>query len=81
VAASEICQHTVEALVSAVQERMPTSMRDVVLRAEALRQWFFGGYRESVEEWADRDTRGQGYCFAKLYEAAVVVGGSDANDA
>ena len=81
VATSEACQAIVQTLVSAIHERPATSMRDVTLRAEALRQWFFGGPREPVREWANRDPHGEEYCYAKLYEAAVIVGGFHANDA
>lgn len=79
--ASEACQHTVEALVSAIHERPASGIRDVILRAEALRQWFFGGPREALAEWRELNPTGQEYCFAKLYEAAVIVGGINANDA
>jgi hypothetical protein len=81
VAKSEKRQAYVQALVSAIHERPVTGLRDVALRAEALRQWFFKGPYEPVSEWADRDPHGQEYCYAKLYEAAVIVGVSNANDA
>lgn len=69
----------VESLVGSIHERTPTSMRDVALRAEALRQFFFGGHHESLKPFegcdAEREARGEDYAFAKLYEAAVIVTG------
>lgn len=74
VAESDAREAVVEALVEAIHDRTPTSMRDIALRAEALRQFFFGGHQECINEWAD----GGDYAFAKLYEAAALVtGGGD----
>lgn len=75
VAESEAREEFVQSLVSAIHERKPTSMRDLALRTEAMRQWFFDGHRECVGEWADRDTQGPDYCLAKLYEAAAILTG------
>ena len=75
VAESDARQAVIRDLVEAIHKRNPTSMRDIALRAEALRQWFFGGYRECVDELADHDTAGPDYYFAKFYEAAVIVAG------
>lgn len=75
VAESEAREEFVQSLVSAIHERKPTSMRDLTLRTEAMRQWFFDGHRECVGEWADRDTQGPDYCLAKLYEAAAILTG------
>jgi hypothetical protein len=78
VAESDAREAVVQGLVKAIHKRKPTSMRDLALRAEALRQWFFGGHRECLDEWADRDACGPDYCLAKLYEAAVILtGGGD----
>lgn len=75
VAESDARQAVIEALVEAIHERTPTSMRDVALRAEALRQYFFAG---PVEMLAEVGCGGQDYALAKLYEAVVLVtGGSD----
>lgn len=75
VAESEARENFVQSLVSDIHERKPTSMRDLALRTEAMRQWFFDGHRECVGEWADRDTQGPDYCLAKLYEAAAILTG------
>ena len=76
VAESDARQAVIEALVEVIHERTPTSMRDVVLRAEALRQYFFAGPAEMLKEIG---CDGQDYAMAKLYEAAVIVaGGADA---
>lgn len=71
VAESDAREAVVEALVEVIHERTPTSMRDIALRAEALRQFFFGGHQECINEWTD----GGDYAFAKLYEAAAIVTG------
>ncbi|WP_139247942.1 hypothetical protein [Hyphomicrobium sp. CS1GBMeth3] len=77
VAESDAREAVIRGLVEAIHKRKPTSMRDIALRAEALRQFFFDGHRECVGEWADRDTNGPDYCLAKLYEAAVIVTGGE----
>lgn len=77
VAESDAREAVIRGLVEAIHKRKPTSMRDIALRAEALRQFFFDGHRECVGEWADRDTDGPDYCLAKLYEAAVIVTGGE----
>lgn len=76
VAESDTRQAVIEALVEAIHARTPTSMRDVALRAEALRQYFFAGPSDMLREIG---CDGQDYAMAKLYEAAVIVaGGGDA---
>lgn len=76
---SEAREAVIRGLVEGIHKRQPTSTRDIALRAEAMRTWFFGGHRECVGEWADRDTGGPDYWLAKLYEAAVIVtGGANA---
>lgn len=61
----------VEALVSDIYERTPRSLQDIALRAEALRQWFFGGHTTAIDECHD----GPSTALAKLYEAAAIVTG------
>lgn len=77
VAESDAREAVVDSLVEAIHAREPKSMRDVALRAEALRQFFFGGHRECVEEWSDRDWQNRDFYLAKLYEAAAIVAGGD----
>ncbi len=77
VAESEALEAVVSCLVEAIHERTPASVRDIALRAEALRQWFFGGHRECLDAWTGRDHFAAEYCFAKLYEAAVIVTGGE----
>ncbi|MBX9842595.1 MAG: hypothetical protein K2Z80_12380 [Xanthobacteraceae bacterium] len=75
---SDAREAVVESLVAGIYERTPTSLRDVTLRTEALRQWFFGGYATAIDECHD----GPSTALAKLYEAAAIVtGGGHANDA
>lgn len=71
VADSDAREAVVEALVADIYERTPQSMQDIALRAEALRQWFFGGHTTAIDECND----GPSTALAKLYEAAAIVTG------
>lgn len=70
VAESDAREAVIRGLVEAIHERTPTSMRDVALRAEALRRYFFAGPSDMLREIG---CDGQDYAMAKLYEAAVIV--------
>lgn len=81
VAESDARQLICEALADAIYTRKPVEIRDVVLRAECLRQYYFGGHRECLKPFdgddPDREKQGEDYAFAKLYEAAVLLAGGD----
>jgi hypothetical protein len=73
VAESDAREVVVDGLVEAIHERTPTSMRDIALRAEAFRQFFFDGPAHCMRDWGETDCIT--FHMAKLYEAAVIVSG------
>ena len=73
VAESDAREAIIEAFVESIHERTPTSMRDIALRAEALRQFFFDGPAHCFKDWGETDCIT--FHMAKLYEAAVLVAG------
>lgn len=77
-AESDRCQAVCEALADAIHDRTPAALRDITLRAEVLRMYFFGG---PVDMLAELGCDRQNMALAKLYDAAVIVGGLNANDA